>query len=403
MENTARHMSIALVALMALLLGSAGSAGAVGDEARGPVISLVSKNVASGQGTVAWSPDGRRLAYIEKALLIRDMESEKQVKSPVRGIYYIRWIDDSQIMALRRQKDMTLACLLDASGELIAEAVLPVRADAAYELKGFQRLLIVSTTMDTLRIGVQTVSTVSVFNTPDGSYGNTYTTSRIHPRVLADRDFIMGWSEAGPSPLDDTLVLIDYKDPPALNPYVRAIAVDYSTGKGSAFYRLSMGMLSSGAGWAPDGRSIALADGQGSLRIIGRNGETQVPETDIKGTYAAWSPVADRICFGGYIMGLKGGNVLKLRDGAEGARCFWRPGGRDLALLTDRRLELFSGADEPGPDKGGDRAGESEKASEILKKVRLLRELLEEGHLDVKDYNMRLRRLTGIETVEESR
>ena len=401
MKISAPHIKAILLwtaVLMCLPSRAALAAGSV--TAPEPVASLVSRGAAPGHGTVSWSPDGVRLAYIEgKRLVILDVEAGKRVKSPVKGVYFIRWMDDSRILALRRDKKQAMASLLDASGKTVEEATLPVEADEAYPLRGFERLLLTRTTLETLTIGIETVSTAGVLNTSNGTYGKSFVAERIHPRGLAGREFIMGWSEAGPSPLDDALLLIDYKDPPALSPYVRAIAVDLGTREGRAFYRAPMNMLLPGAGWSSEGRYIAIPELDGSLMIIGRNGDTRVPETDIRGRQAAWSPVSDRICFGGHIISPDGGSPLKLMDEGVDARCYWRPGGRDVALLMGERLELVRGADTPQAEDEGRPA----EAAEILEKVRLLRALFDEGFVERRDYEMRLQRLTGIETVEVSR
>lgn len=376
---------------MSATLVSAGPA----DEKSAPggslVTRLVSKSVASGQGAVAWSPDGLRLAYISKSLVVVEIEADKRFESPVKGIYFISWLDDSRMLALRREGKTVFASLLDASGKLLSEIAMPVAADAAYSLDGFKRLLLLSSTMKTIKIGVRTVASAYVFETKGGTYREAFSFDRIQPRGLAGREFIMGWSGAGPSPLDDALVLIEYKDPPALNPYIRAVTVDYITGRGSAIYRLPMGNLWPGGSWSPGGGAVAIPDGDGSLKVIKRTGEAQVLDMEVKGRYAAWSPASDRICFGGYIMNPDGTGLVKLKDGARGARCYWRPGGRDIALLDGGRLELITGADEPPADGGPGR-----KAAETIRKVRLLRELLEDGLVDQKEYDMRFQRLTGI-------
>jgi hypothetical protein len=398
MKSSSRYIIVALMGLMALFYSTPANASTDGEGRAQPQSTLISSKVTPGQGTVAWSPGGGRLAYLEKRLVIMDMDSGKRIKSPVKGIYNLRWLDDSRLLALRRQRKKTLASLIGGSGELVREVVLPKKADAAYPIKGFERLLLLGSRAETLRIGVNTTASAGVFNTADGSYGEVFNAGRIQPRSLIGLDFIMGWAEAGPSPLDDGLVLIDYKDPPALNPYTRVIVVDYSIGEGNAVYRMPLKMLGPGGSWSPGGDTLAIADSTGTLMIIGRGGEILAPEIKIKGSHAAWSPVADRICFGGYVLSPEGGNIVKLREGAQRARCLWRPGGRDLALLTDKKLEIFTSADEPDMDKG-----RAEKAADKLLKVRLLKDLLGEGLVDRKDYDMRLQRLTGIEIVEVSR
>jgi hypothetical protein len=395
-KPTPIYISIAVAALILTVFIHPAPAGP--ESVPGPAVRLVSDKVAPGQGTVAWSPGGGRLAYVERKLVIEDLATGKRMKSPVKGVYYVRWIDDSSMLVLRRRKKESFASLLEASGKLLREAPLPVGADAAYPLKGFERLLLAGSSMKTLRIGIDTAARAGILDTSGGSYSESYSTSRIQPKGLSGREFIMGWSEAGPSPLDDALVLIDYKDPPALHPYVRVLVVDPATWEGTPLYRIPESLLGPGGGWSSGGDTLAIADITGTLKLIRRNGETRVPETAVRGFYPAWSPVADRICFGGHVLSPSGGETVKLRDGAEKARCIWRPGGRDLVLLSQGRLEHFTGVDEPDRDES-----RAAKTAETLKKVRLLRDLLEEGHVERKEYDMRLQRLTGIETVEVSR
>ena len=378
--------------LVPAILVSAGRA----DEKPAPGVSLkarlISKSAASGQGTVAWSPDGQRLAYISKSLVVEEIEGDKRLKSPVKGIYFISWLDDSHLLALRRKGKAAFAALLDASGLLLNEIVMPVAADAAYPLSGFERLLLLSSTMEPInKIGVRTVASAYVFETSGGTYREAFSIDRIQPRALAGQGFIMGWSGAGPSPLDEALVLIEYKDPPALNPYIKAVAVDYITGQGTVMYRLPMGNLWPGGSWSPGGGAVAIPDGDGSLKIIKRTGEAQVLDMEVKGRYAAWSPASDRICFGGHVINPDGSDLVKLKDGARETRCYWRSGGSDVALLDGGMLEFITGADEPPTD-----GGPGVKAAETIRKVRLLRGLLEDGLVDRKEYDMRFQRLTGI-------
>jgi len=352
---------------------------------------LVSDEVSMGPGAVAWSPDGQRLAYTGKSLVVEEIEGKGRFESPVNGIYFVTWISESQVLALRRKDKTAFVSLLDASGKPLREVALPVMAHAVYPLKGFGRLLLLSSTMETLRIGVRTVARAYVFETSEGTHREAFSIERIHPRSLTGKEFIMGWSGAGPSPLDESLVLIEYKDPPALNPYIKAVAVDYITGRGSVFYRLPMGSLGSGASWSPGGDAVAIPDTEGRLKVIRRTGEAQALDIDVTGRYAAWSPVADRICFGGYILNPDGTGLVMFRNGAKSARCYWRPGGRDVALLDGGRLVFIAGVDEPPAD-----GALGVKASDVIRKVRLLRELLEEGLVDRKEYDMRFQRLTGI-------
>ncbi len=395
MKHLKYILSIAIIAaLMALTAAHASAMLPVRPTA------TLAEGITHGVGAVSWSPDTQRIAYITDSLTIintSDLTSnivegtvKTSIKSPIKGAYFVRWIDSDTLLALRREGGLAYVVRLNGKGTVMDETVLPMIPDAAYPTNGYKQLLLVSDSSMDMKIGVRTISTLHVMDTLTAEYIEAYKTERIHPRSLKGTGFIMGWSGAGPSPLDNSMLLITYKDPPALNPYSKASVVDYLTGKRRDIYRSPAKRLIPGASWSPKGDRVAVPGIEGSLRLMGRNGITLTLDEIIKGTHVSWSPTGSRMCFGGVLMYTDGSARRKLVDSDMLSRCFWAPRGRKVAVLSDGTLRLYS--DPMDRELGRDALRPGHYS---ISKIKVLRDLLREKLIDKDEYSKRFRKVMG--------
>ena len=366
------------------------------EETAAPAPYKIASGIKSGVSTVAWNPKGSKLAYITKRLYISTLEGEK-VKSPLRGAYFVSWLSDDSLLVLSKNKKTAYVSLLSSKGEVISQSALPVTPTAAFATYGnFEHLLLTTEDLESMRIGERTFSNLYRLDTGTGEHVEIFAYDRIHKRSMKGTKFIMGWSGAGISPLTGEIALLEYIDPPALNSYARLVTVDPITGRGAHLYRAPFSRLAYGAGWSARGDMLAVADAEGTLRIISIEGLSNMPDDTIKGTYASWSPTASRICFGGYLINPDGSGKVQLPETSEGSRCLWRPGGQDMAVLNDDgTLWIHTGMDEAASEQGFMPGTEPFDAT-IIDKIRVLRELLGEGLIDIEDYETRFIKVTGI-------
>lgn len=370
------------------------------DEAPAITWKKISRGVAGEPGTVAWSPSGERLAYISGRLYISAPDGSGKLKSPLKGVYFVSWAHKDRLLALGVRGKAVYAYLLGPDGKPVSESLLPFAPDAAFQVKGaFETLVLTRDISEDLSIGLRTRSELHVFDVPSGESREVFSMERIHPRALRGKGFVMGWSGAGPSPLDGLIPIIEYYDPPAVNPYVVVSLVDYATGRSRRIFRAPFLRLLDGAGWSAGGSTLAVADTEGVLRLIGRDGAAYVPDEDISGRFAAWGPSGRVICFGGRLMMAPDvdpsfgqmGRSVELPGVSSQAACAMSPSGEMAALTVDGTLYVYFAVTQAGAPFIEEALDEDTPS-----KVRLLRELLSEGLIKRKEYEMRLERLTGM-------
>ena len=84
------------------------------EETAAPAPYKLASGIKSGASTVAWSPEGSRLAYITKRLYITIVGGET-VKSPLRGAYFVSWLSDDSLLVLSKDKKTAFLVILTIS------------------------------------------------------------------------------------------------------------------------------------------------------------------------------------------------------------------------------------------------------------------------------------------------
>lgn len=371
-------MPAALAALAALLLPVGAPAASGPPEKYRPA--RVAKGLEqAGPGSVAWSPDGKHIAYIGKRVEIYDTGSGEKSRLGLEGAYFIEWASEGELLVLFRAAGDARLGWVDAETLNVNETALPVEADAAYPL-GDRKLLLAAAGAERISIGLDVSYGLYVHDLKDGSLREAYASSRILPRENTAED-VRGWLSAGPNPLGGETVLLELVDPPALAPYLRICTVDYATGRKTEITRIHRGDFRPSGSWSPLGRRAALVDEDGRLRILGLGGALLAVDDGVSGKHPAWNPRGGLIFFGGYMLSTDGKQREELVPGGDReSAAFWSPDGTGMALLSQGSLWLLSGfTPSLAPAEGG--GDES-----LRRKIGILRDLLEDGLLTEEEY-----------------
>jgi hypothetical protein len=376
--KTSASVRAVLVVLAALLLPVRVPAASGPPEKYRPV--RVAKGMEQAvRGAVAWSPDGKHIAYIGKRLEIYDTGSGEKGRIGLEGAYFIEWASEGELLVLFRADGAARLGWVDAETLNVNETALPVEADAAYPL-GDRKLLLAVAQAERISIGLDVRYGLSVHDLKDGSLREAYSSSRILPRGNTAED-VRGWLSAGPNPLGGETVLLELVDPPALAPYLRICMVDYATGRKTEITRIQRGNFRASGSWSPLGRRAALVDEYGRLRVLGLGGALLAVDDGVSGEHPAWNPRGGLIFFGGYMLSADGKQREEIVPGGDGeSAAFWSPDGTRMALLTGGSLWLLSGFTPSLAPAGGG-------VDEALKgKIVILRDLLQDSLLTEKEY-----------------
>lgn len=299
-------------------------------------------------GAVAWSMDNRIVSYIEAGrVVIYDIDKNISTKtgdlgeitglvwtasglfclSKIDGAYNVIRIDPVSLVTQISPVDVSDAVLFSAS---VDDKVLYI---------GSQK-----STVE--KIGIDVLYELYEYTIGTAKVAKTFRRSKIIFGRGKNPKHVRGWSTAGASPSETSLILIEYTKPPALAQYMRLTLIDGSTGK-----ERSLGnddsMSSSVAGsWSPSGGRMAFASDSG-LRIINLKGEQTSIETKTKGGVPAWNPAGNMIYFGGNIIIPNSGSISgeeRILEDASDSMGFWSRDGRSIIVLkADGSMTIIEG------------------------------------------------------------
>jgi hypothetical protein len=349
----------------------------------------VAKGIRGVHGAVAWSPGGKKIAYIRKNVEIYDVESGEKRKVRLGKPSFLAWASEGELLVLFQSSEGLTLAFVDADSLEQKTTALPEFTRAVYAPDDGGRLLLTAASAEQLSIGVSMEYALYALDRADGELKELLGRKRIlHRYTLKDVEHQGGWLDAGPNPLGDELVLMEHVRPPNAPAYLRAYLVDVFAARARELVRVEPGALRPSGSWSPLGRRAAVVDEGGKLRILELDGSIRAVAGGIRGRHPAWSPAGDMIFFGGYLVKPSGGEPEQIVRGEPESAAFWSPDGKSMALVVDGRLRVLSGF-EPGQGSG------APSREDIRRKIRILRELSREGFLSEREYEERYLRLTG--------
>jgi len=349
----------------------------------------IASDVASRPGAVAWSPDGRYLAFIGRTVTIVDVTGEPPVPEhiAINAPRYLVWAGDGTLSVLSRERDQDILVLIDAARTGITRKVLDRRADAVYPVD-HRRSLLLSLEVARLKFGTELRWSLSLLDLADGTASTLLTNSRIVPAAVEDRDLLTAWAHAGLNPLDGSFLVMELVKPPALTPYSRVRAFDHASGDLVEIGGQDRRAVHASADWSPDGRKIALAGPGGRLQVRDLQGNGLL-DSPVPGLYPAWHPAGDLLAVGGALVSTTTGESTLLLTNSTRSFARWSPDGTRLAVVSGGKLLLFRDFRPAAPT-----AAQLDRG--LKKRLALLQELLQDDLITREEYRARRTRLLSI-------
>jgi len=349
----------------------------------------IADRVGSTSGSVAWSPDGKKLAYVgekDGRVFIYELGSGGVKHLKPGGAWFVTWASENELMVLYDDGGNPALGRADADTLEVRKNSLPERPLSAYLLEDGPAVLLQASKVEKISFGTEVLIKLLRFDIDSGRSKVVYRSSRVLPKRIGI-SAAGGWIEAGPNPLDSLVMLLEYVYPPAVRSYLKLAVLDYMTGRRTEVSRHQSAGFETQGSWSPDGRRIALTTLEGRLRVLGLDGAMTAVDDSLKGTSPAWNPAGSQIYFGGYVVGSDGSRAERIIGDGAASRAFWAPDGRSMALVERGNLWLLGGF-EPKflePDTPAD--------EELAEKVRLLKELMMEEFITTGEYVERYNRL----------
>jgi hypothetical protein len=384
-------MALALTAV-ALFVSAPAWAGPV-NEAYATV--KVTGGLIEGRGAVAWSPSGIILAAVTdrgSRLVLLNTVTSQRVEVTLPGAREALWISDMELAALCVEGGQPVLIRMNDPGQVTGRTALPAGTVAVHPHPQKQgRLVALTEQYETISIGTRHTYTLNTIDR-EGKAARVYSTGRIAPRFAERLISPSGWFTSGLNPFSATAAVLEHIVPPAAEAYLKAGVVDADTGAREELFRIPVGALAEiHASWSPRGRSLALVEERGLLRVLGMNGAISTVNDAIAGAAPAWHPADGGIFFGGVVMALDGTILHELianREAGARAMGWWRPDGQALALASEGGLWIVTGMDiQPGAERA--------PSHDEIERAGVLKGLLTDGLIDARTYKMRMRRLGG--------
>lgn len=348
----------------------------------------ISAGVSARPGGLSWSPDNKRIAFIDKTLNIFDIEGKKQTGLDIKEPFFVSWAEGADILVLFKEDGRKALGIVDAGGLSVKKIRLDPEPEAIFPLRpygsnGAERLLILSSKIKVLSFGTDLSYSLFIYNIKDGTTKNIYTSSRIYPVKNPNIGYLPAWIHAGLNPLDGSFLIMEQIKPPVVRPYSKVGIIDHVTGKIQALTGDGNKKFYISASWSPDGTRLVLTGEDGRLEILGIYGGTAPVYSAAAGLYPSWNPGGSQIFSGGYIISSDGKNKEELLPGSAESIAWWSPDGTKIAVISGDGLHLLEGFNPYFiyPDKPFN--------EHLSKKVVILKGLLSEGLLTENEYRER--------------
>ncbi len=387
---SARPILLCLCAVFPLLVASCASHA---PRPAGRALHYHPAKLASGvparPGSVAWSPDGKLIAWTGNQLTVYNRETGRKTMFPIEKPQFIAWSPDGLLYALTRDAngDVFLSSL-----DTVTSRVTVLRgfeADAVYALPDGKSLVLVSAALKPMSMGTQINTAVMVLSTTEKMPRTVARQSRTAMIKNADPELWTAWLHAGINPLDFSLFVMEHMTPPLIASYTVVNSMDLATGETSAVTGAGSRKRYLSGSWSPDGNRVVLSDMDGRLEIRSRTGNSVILDPSVNGIYPSWNPAGSTIYAGGFLVDSAGTGREQLLTDAAASIGEWSPDGTMLAVSIRDDLFLFRGIQAAfiPPDGSADKT--------LVERLSLLRGLVLDGSISPGDYKERRNRLTG--------
>jgi len=238
---------------------------------------LLASGVPEQPGSLAWSPDGKTLAFIDNTVNFYDVESAGLKHVPLEDAHFLNWSTSDKLMVLSQELKEDVLCSIDRGSLRLTKTAIDSGAEAIYSTTDRRNFLVLSKIVRQFSFGTEVVLRVSARNSEEGKDKTLYTMDRTYPGKQLDLRFLMAWTHAGPNPVDDSMLIIEHAMPPFITPDSRAFGIDPLTGLDTDISDKTSDHVYISAGWSPDGRMVVLTDGNGYLVIRTVRGQEVLP------------------------------------------------------------------------------------------------------------------------------
>lgn len=342
----------------------------------------IAKSVPAVPGSLAWSPDGKRFAFVSELITIVDTDSLERKSVDIPRPVSLAWSEDDKLYVLSREQDATALFVVDPGKLSATKLQLDRDADLLYTLDP-DTLILSAARMNSTRIGTELSWRLSRYAVATAATRTLSTFSKIYPWKTPERDLLLAWLHGGINPLDRSFLVMEHVKPPVLQPYTRVSRIDTLTGEESAIAGKDRDGMYASACWSPDGKRVALTDMNDRLEIVIMGAEGATPVAVPAGRYPSWNPGGSIIYSGGSIIRSDGSSAEQLLSNASASIGVWSPDGTRLVVAAGGELLLFRNFTPSfsGSDRPLDRA--------LAEKLTLLRNLFAEELITRREYDER--------------